>query len=115
MLAFELKFLDEVAKVKDTTTIKEVLMFHLVELVRKKFPSSSDLYSELPHVNRVVSKVCEGLTRVLIYKQQIYRTHSLLSACAYISTGRPCAPNNDVRLTADAHVMMLTIFYCCAY
>lgn len=49
--------MDEVAKVKDTST-KEVLMLHLVELVIKKFPDSSDLYSELPHISRVAAKVC---------------------------------------------------------
>ena len=44
-----------------------------------------------------------------------HRTRSLLSTCVYISTGRPHVPNNEVRLTADAHVMMFTIFYCYAY
>ena len=41
-----------------------------------------------------------------------YRTHALLGARAYISTGSPCVPNNEVRLTVVAYV---TIFYCCAY
>ena len=42
-----------------------------------------------------------------------YLTYSLLSVIKrmrYISTGRPCVPNNEVRFTADAYVTMLTIF-----
>lgn len=38
--------------VKDTVH-KAPLMLHLVELVVEKFPESTDLYAELPHVHRV--------------------------------------------------------------
>ena len=39
--------------VKDTVH-KAPLMLHLVELVVDKFPESTDLYSELSHVHRIV-------------------------------------------------------------
>ena len=38
--------------VKDTVH-KSSLMLHLVDLVVERFPESTDLYSELPHVHRV--------------------------------------------------------------
>lgn len=40
------------ADVKDTVH-KASLMLHLVELVIEKFPKSSDLYADLPHVHWV--------------------------------------------------------------
>lgn len=40
---------------KDTVH-KTPLLLHLVELVVERFPESTDLYSELPHIHRV-SKV----------------------------------------------------------
>ena len=43
--------------VKDTVH-KSSLMLHLVDLVVERFPESTDLYSELPHVHRV-AKVSE--------------------------------------------------------
>ncbi len=55
--AFDLEYLGRVADVKDTVH-KAPLMLHLVELVVEKFPESSDLYADLPHIHRV-AKVSE--------------------------------------------------------
>ena len=38
------------------------------------------------------------------YCRTIYRIFSLLSACAYISTGRKLALNNEVRLTKNSYI-----------
>lgn len=59
--AFDLEYLGRVADVKDTVH-KASLMLHLVELVVEKFPESSDLYSDLPHIHRVAKvRMCTNL------------------------------------------------------
>ena len=68
-----MEYLGRVVDVKDTVH-KAPLMLHLVDLVVDKFPESSDLYSELPHVHRlakVSNKIIHGLqllTGVLNFK-----------------------------------------------
>ena len=60
--AFELDLLGKVDEVKDTAQ-KCPLTVHLVRIMIEKFPSSTDLFSELPHVHRVATKVNLILTQ----------------------------------------------------
>lgn len=55
-VAFDLELLGKVDEVKDSTQ-KCSLTVHLVRIMIKEFPSSTDLSSELPHVHRVAKKV----------------------------------------------------------
>ena len=57
--AFDLELLVKVDEVKDTTR-KRPLTLHIVRLMIEKFPDSTDLFSELPHVHRVAAKVIES-------------------------------------------------------
>ena len=59
-----MEYLTRVVDVKDTVH-RASLLLHLVELVVEKFPESTDLHSELPHVLRV-AKV-SALYTIILY------------------------------------------------
>ena len=66
MEAFDLEYLNRIVDVKDTVH-KAPFLLHLVELVVEKFPESTDLYSELPHVHRVSKVTTESTCMMHTY------------------------------------------------
>ena len=70
MEAFDLEYLNRIVDVKDTVH-KAPFLLHLVELVVDRFPTSTDLYSELPHVHRVAKVTTESPCTMHTYMRVI--------------------------------------------
>ena len=69
-----------------------MLGWHLVSIVVILWKEASQ--------SRVHNEIIVLCILNFVYVNTVYRIFSLLSACAYISTGRKPALNNEVRLTA---------------
>ncbi|PIK48101.1 putative FH1/FH2 domain-containing protein 3 [Apostichopus japonicus] len=49
---FHIEYLSKVSEVKDTSSSKQSLLFHLCSIIREQFPESTDFFSEIGSIKR---------------------------------------------------------------
>lgn len=49
---FHIEYLSKVSEVKDTSSSKQSLLFHLCSIIREQFPDSTDFFSEIGTIKR---------------------------------------------------------------